>query len=184
MLVVARFVTGVAAAFTTPARRALQCGGQVRGLVGEHGQPFVEVAVGRRDGDPVVAGKSVLWAVGGVELGNDVGQPAQDQHALFERPQGAGALAGPEALAVFEQQLREGLSSGLADIEHVGVGDTGQRVKPLGTRNLFFADLFLPGASRVSDAGASLSDVPGQEDLGSVGRAAYSEPRPHYLGES
>lgn len=111
-------------------------------------------------------------------------ESAQDQHALFERPQGTGALAGPETLTVFEQQLREGLSSGPADIEHAGVGDTGQRVKPLGTRNLFFADLFLPGASRVSDAGSSPSDVPSQEDLGSVGRAAYSEPCPHYLGES
>jgi hypothetical protein len=61
---------------------------------------------------------------------------------LFERPQGAGALADPETLAVFGQQLREGLSSGPADIEHGGVGNTGQRVKPLGPRNLFFADLF------------------------------------------
>jgi hypothetical protein len=75
--------------------RALPCGGQVRGVVGEHGQPFVEVAVGRRDGDPVVAGE--LSQPGTVQ------EPAQDQHALCERPQGAGALAGPETLAVFEQ---------------------------------------------------------------------------------
>lgn len=98
--------------------RTLQGGGQVRWVVGEHGQPFVEVAVGRRDGDMVVA----------VELSQPgtVQEPAQDQHALFEPPQGAGALA-PEMLAVFEQQLREGLSSGPADIERAGVGDWSTR---------------------------------------------------------
>ncbi|MDI5904755.1 hypothetical protein [Streptomyces sp. 12257] len=32
-----------------------------------------------------------------------------------------------------------------ADIEHGGVGDAGQRVKPLAVRNLIFADLFLLG---------------------------------------
>lgn len=95
--------------------RALQCGGQVWGVVGEHGQPFVEVSVDRRDGDPVVAGE--------LSQPCTVQEPAQDQHALPERPQGASAPAGPETLAVFEQQLRAGLSSGPADIEHAGAGE-------------------------------------------------------------
>jgi hypothetical protein len=36
-----------------------------------------------------------------------------------------------------------------------GVGDTGQRVEPLGVRNMIFADVFLPGASRASEPGAA-----------------------------
>lgn len=157
--------------------RALQCGGQVRGMVGEHGQPFVEVAVGRRDGDPVVADK--LSQPGTVQ------EPAQDQHALFERPQGAVPLRVPRRSRCSSSSFaRASAVARLTSSTPVYVRDTGQRVKPLGTRNLFFADLFLPGASRVSDAGSSPSDAPSQEDLGSVGRAAYPEPCPHYLGES
>lgn len=52
---------------------------------------------------------------------------------------------------------------------NAGVGDTGQRVKPLGTRNLFFADLFLPevflaylmtGQSRLMSLVGKISDLP------------------------
>ncbi|MFD0508553.1 GAF domain-containing protein [Streptomyces chiangmaiensis] len=44
------------------------------------------------------------------------------------------------------------LGSRPADIEHGGVGDTGRHVEPLVVRNVIFADLFLPGASLLSDA--------------------------------
>ncbi|ODA69894.1 hypothetical protein APS67_005905 [Streptomyces sp. AVP053U2] len=127
-------------------RRPLQCGGQVRGVVGEHGQPLVEIAVGGRHRDPAVPG----------ELGQpgSVDEPPQDEDPLLEDAQGAGVLAGAEPVAVLAQEPGQGLGGLPADIEHGGVGDTGQRVKPLAVRNLIFADLFLPGASPISDGGA------------------------------
>lgn len=115
--------------------------------------------------------RAVILVVSAVKLSRHA--PARINTLGLTSP-GHGALTGPETLAVFEQQLREGLSSGPADMEHAGAGDTGPRAKPLGTRSLFLVDPFPPGASRGPDAGSSLSDVSGQEDLGSVGRVAPS----------
>jgi hypothetical protein len=126
-------------------RRPLQRGGQVGSVVGEHGQPLVQVSVGGGHRDLVVPG----------ELGKAraVDEPPQHEDALPEGPESAGVLAGAEPLAVLAEQTGQGLGCLPADIEHSGVGDTGQYVKPLAGK-LIFADLFLPGVSLMSDTGS------------------------------
>jgi hypothetical protein len=53
---------------------------------------------------------------------------------------------------VLAQEPGQRLGGLPADIEYSGVGDTGRHVEPLVVRNLILADLFLPEASRLSDA--------------------------------
>lgn len=118
-------------------RRPLRRGGQIGCLVGQNGQPFVQVAVGRRHRDPVVPGE--LNQPGAVD------EPAQHEHRLLEDAKRASAPAGPESFAVPPQQLREVLGGRPADIERSGVGDIGRHMEPLIVRNVFFADVFLPG---------------------------------------
>lgn len=128
---------------------SLQRGGEVRCVIGEHGQSLVRVAVGRGQRYGVVAG----------ELGHAraVDEPPQDQDRLPEGAQGAGGPAGPDALAVLMQEPGQVLSGRPADIEDSGVGDTGGHVEPLvAVRNVIFAESFLPGASRMSDVGPPL----------------------------
>jgi hypothetical protein len=104
-------------------RRPFQRGGQVRGVVGEHGQPLVQVGVCGGYRNPVVPG----------ELGQPgpVDEPPQHQDTLLEDAQSAGPLAGAEPFAVLAQEPGESLGGLPADVECCGVGDTGQRVKPL-----------------------------------------------------
>lgn len=106
-------------------RRPFQRGGQIRGVVGEHGQPLVQVAVRGGYRNPVVPG----------ELGQSgpVDEPSQHQDTLLEDAQSAGPLAGAEPFAVLAQEPGESLGGLPADVECRGVGDTGQRVKPLGS---------------------------------------------------
>lgn len=105
-------------------RRPFQRGAQIRGVVGEHGQPFVHVAVRGGHRDPVVPG----------ELGQPgpIDEPPQHQDTLLDA-QSAGPPAGAEPFPVLAQELGESLGGLPADVECCGVGDTGQRVKPLGS---------------------------------------------------
>lgn len=130
-----------------PGRRSpLQRGGQVGGVVGQDGQSLVRIAVGGRHRNAVVPGE--------LDQPGAVDEPAQHEHRLPEDAQRAGSLAGPEPLAVSEQQFREVLGGRPADIEHGGVGGTGRHVEPLVVRNVIFADPFLPGASLMSGIGS------------------------------
>jgi hypothetical protein len=52
----------------------------------------------------------------------------------------ARCSCGAEPVAVLAQEPGQSLGGLPADIEHGGVGDAGQRVKPLAVRNLIFAD--------------------------------------------
>lgn len=62
---------------------------RVRGLIGEHGDRLVEVAVGRRSGDAVVAGQRCRIGV--------LAEPAQAKHRLPEAGQRPGVRAGAAA---------------------------------------------------------------------------------------
>jgi hypothetical protein len=134
-----------------------QGGGQVRGVVGEHGQALVQIAVGGRCRDAVVPGQ--------LDEPGPVDEPPQHEDCLLEGAQRAGASTSPEPFPVFVQQFRDVLGGLPTGIEHRGVGDTGQRVKPLMLGNVIFADLFLPGASLMPDAGSPCRRPAGRHPL-------------------
>lgn len=96
-------------------------------------------------------------------------EPPQHEDALPEGPKGAGILAGAEPFAMLVEQPGQGLGGLPADVEHSGVGDTGQYVKPLAGK-VIFTDLFLPRASPMSDTGSPARARPSARRFGRLGR--------------
>src|SRR4051812_41469690 len=130
--------TGVQTAPVEGGDCPLQRGGQVRSMVGEPGQSLVQIAVG--GGGTEISLSRASWA----------NRVPSTNHRRARTPcltttRARGVLAGAEPVAVLAPKPVPEPRWSPADIERGGVGDAGQRVKPLAVRNLIFADLFLQG---------------------------------------
>jgi hypothetical protein len=109
---------------------------QVRGLLGEDFDDFVEVAVGGGARDAVISAQS-----------GDIGtlaEPAQAQHGLQVAGQGPAVLAGAASAALVVEQAAHVLGEFPRDVEHGRICDHGE---PLG-QDLIFANPVLPRVPR------------------------------------
>ena len=88
---------------------------QIWGLLGEHVDDLVPVAVGRGPGDLVVTGQRVLRGA--------VAEPAQPQHRLPEAGQRPAAAWGAAAAPLGCQQLRHELHQLPRDVKRGTIGD-------------------------------------------------------------
>jgi hypothetical protein len=111
----------------------VQCLAQLRGLIGEHLDDLVPVAVGGGPRDAMVAGQGLGRRA--------VAEPAQAQHRLPEAGQRPAAARGAAAAALGGQQLRGELHQFPRDVERGTIGD---HVEPSG-RSRSLARPLLPG---------------------------------------
>jgi hypothetical protein len=88
---------------------------QLRGLLGEHVDDLVAVAVGGGPGDTVVAGQRIA--------GGAVAEPAQPQHRLPEAGQRPAAPRGAAAAPLGQQQVRGELGQFPGHVKRGTIGD-------------------------------------------------------------
>jgi hypothetical protein len=109
---------------------------QFRGLRGQHVDALVQVPVARRGGDVVVVAE--------VRDPDAVTVPAQQEHGLLPRSEGAGPGPGSPALPFRGQQIGHSSHSVFGELQFAVVWDTHARAGPR-LKSIFGRTYFLPG---------------------------------------